>query len=466
MSTNYAIVLDSSTQRHKDENGFLHVNVSHISKETVNPYYGREIIGWENSGLDPEKIYYGYRSGEALEQGASTFNGLPILLDHHLESAEEPQKEHRVGSLGTDAEFVAPYLNNSLIITDAQAIEQIESGERVELSSAYKFEPIFSSGTFNGEPYDFIMTNIRGNHVALVHNGRAGPDVVVADSNIKEKRGLGMNIKKKLSQILTAWDANPEIEHTEVDLGKALLAVNEVEAEEEGLTKEQIGLDEDKDAKIKEIMQTYFANATPEEIKKISDALTDLAYSASEANTDDEDLNSEEGVNDGEGEEAKASDDLSKAMDACGLDAEDPAVQKAFAEGVKYGEHLEKNPEERKKLDSEHESEGMKTAMDAAIVVKTAEYRALNKMRSLQKAANEVRHLAYINDPLAFDSAEEIYKQALRLSKIADPAKHPRKAWRSLCITSNISQPTRMVADSQSKLTGCFSNLQNIRVEG
>ena len=58
------------------------------------------------------------------------------------------------------------------------------------------------------------------------------------------------------------------------------------------------------------------------------------------------------------------SEGMKKAMDRCGLDAESPEESRAFAEGVKYGEELERNPEERRKLDREHESEGMKKAMD------------------------------------------------------------------------------------------------------
>ena len=71
------IALDSATHRRFDENGFLHVSLSHISKEAVNPYYGREIPGWEEAGLDPDKIYQGYRAGAELAKGAETFNGLP-----------------------------------------------------------------------------------------------------------------------------------------------------------------------------------------------------------------------------------------------------------------------------------------------------------------------------------------------------------------------------------------------------
>lgn len=178
------VAFDATSLRRKDENGFLHVAVSHISKETVNPYRGREIPGWPDLGLDPDRIYQGYRSGAALKAGAETFNGLPLLMDHHPDSADNPQKEHRVGSLGTDAAFNAPYLDNSLILTDARAIELVESGLTRELSASYRYEPDFTPGEFQGQAYDFIMTNIRGNHVALVEEGRAGPDVLVADKGM------------------------------------------------------------------------------------------------------------------------------------------------------------------------------------------------------------------------------------------------------------------------------------------
>ena len=66
--------------RHFDENGFMHVDVSNITKETVNPYYGREIPGWQEQGLIPDKIYYGYRPFDEIEKAADTFNNLPLCL--------------------------------------------------------------------------------------------------------------------------------------------------------------------------------------------------------------------------------------------------------------------------------------------------------------------------------------------------------------------------------------------------
>lgn len=379
-------------------NGFLHVSLSHISKETVNPYYGYEIPNAE--GLDPNKIYQGYRSGKALSDGAKTFNGLPILWDHHFEHAESPQKEFRIGSLGTDAKFNAPYLDNSLIFTDARAIKAIENGQKVELSAAYMFDPVFEPGTFEGQPYDFIMTNIRGNHVALVDEGRAGPDVVVADAKPKN-RGMLMKLGKKLKKLLAVMDENPDIEATEVDLGKALLAVNELEAEEAGIEPEAIGLDEDKDAKIKEIIQTYFASASPEEIKKITDTLTDLAYSKA---TGDENVSEDEDIS------TKVEDE----------DTELPTTDEESDEKVS----------DEDKTTSEESNKGI-TAMDAALIVKTAESRAFKKVQDIHKAIQDVRHLAHFHSPHVFDSALSVYKAALRVSGI-NPLDHPKAAWSSL----------------------------------
>jgi hypothetical protein len=68
-------------------------------------------------------------------------------------------------------------------IWDNSAIAGIESGEQRELSASYKYVADMTPGvTPDGEPYDGVMRDIFGNHEALVPDGRAGPDVLVADS--------------------------------------------------------------------------------------------------------------------------------------------------------------------------------------------------------------------------------------------------------------------------------------------
>ena len=177
-----SIIFDAAmSARSIDENGFLHVAASHITKATVNPYYGREIPGWREAGLEPDKVYYGFRAPEELKKSVSTWTGLPLHIEHHIDSAEEPAKLTRVGAIGA-AFWNAPYVDASLTVWDQNAIEAIEDGSFRELSCAYRYEPDFTPGTHEGVAYDFVMRNIRGNHVALVEEGRAGPDVVVADA--------------------------------------------------------------------------------------------------------------------------------------------------------------------------------------------------------------------------------------------------------------------------------------------
>ena len=147
-----------------------------------------------------------------------------------------------------------------------------------------------------------------------------------------------------------AQDDNPDIEKQEVELAQAIIDLHKVDP----VTGEIVDIteDEDKAEEIRKLIGELSAKLDPEDVKKLTDSLSDLAYSKA---TGDEKPEKKEAMD----EEAK------KAMDACGLDAEDPAESRAFAEGVKYGEELERNPDERRKLDREHESEGMKKAMDA-----------------------------------------------------------------------------------------------------
>ena len=347
---NTTLTFDAApSQRETDENGFLHVGASHITKATVNPYYGREIPGWQEAGLDPEAVYYGLRDPEELQASLETWAGLPLHIEHHIDSPEEPQKLTRVGAVGTGAVWNPPYVDAPLTVWDRAAIDAIEDGSFRELSCAYRYDPDFTPGSYEGTPYDFIMRNIRGNHVALVEEGRAGPDVVVADSHpTSTKKGTFMSTFKKWFR--GAQDDNPDIEKQEVELAQAIIDLHKVDP----VTGEIVDIteDEDKAEEIRKLIGELSAKLDPEDVKKLTDSLSDLAYSKA---TGDEKPEKKEAMD----EEAK------KAMDACGLDAEDPAESRAFAEGVKYGEELERNPDERRKLDREHESEGMKKAMDA-----------------------------------------------------------------------------------------------------
>lgn len=409
------IALDESA-RHYDANGYLHVANSHISKETVNPYYGSEIMELgEGLKLDPDKIYYGYRPGAELEKAAATFNGLPLLFEHHFDSAEEPQKEHRVGSLGTDAAFNAPYLDNSLIITDAKAIIAIENGDYKELSSAYRYTPDFTTGEFEAQKYDFIMRDIVGNHVALVQEGRVGRDVAVADSQIKNKgENKGMDKMKEL-------------------IGKLM-----------------------------ELLSGYQV----EDMEPVTEEVIEKTFAGTE---EDEGALIEEQVTDNDPDEHTAMDDLLEAVGSI----EDPELAekiRALLGAVGSDEVTVSNagvPGEGKAQDGKAKKKTV--AMDADAIKKAVE----KSMREKHAAARDCAPLCgEIVDPYAFDSASDIYKKALELVGV-DVSKYAPSAYRGMVDMLKASENRNAfsaASDSSKSKTSVddkyFAGLDNIRILG
>ena len=174
----------------------MHVDRSHISKATVNPYYGREIPGFEALGLVPDRVYRLLRDPVELERAAPTFARLPILSEHVPVTVETPRPDLVVGAIGSDVTFAAPYLDADLCVWDSAAIAGIETDKVRELSCAYRYVPVMEPGEFEGQPYDGRMTEIQGNHLALVEVGRAGSDVVVADRNPFNFKETAMKMSK------------------------------------------------------------------------------------------------------------------------------------------------------------------------------------------------------------------------------------------------------------------------------
>lgn len=194
------LAFDKTSARFKDADGRLHVVETNISKACVSPYLGNEIPGWEELGLQPDKVYHLLRDPKELEKAVATFNHLPLMATHTETDAANHLKKSElvVGATGSNAKFEYPYLRNSLVIWPQEAIDGVEDDSQRELSSGYYYTPDMTPGEFEGEKYDGVMRNIVGNHVALVEEGRAGPDVIVNDST--ERLNMSKDKVKLLSR--------------------------------------------------------------------------------------------------------------------------------------------------------------------------------------------------------------------------------------------------------------------------
>lgn len=199
----HRLAFDASV-RSIDENGHLRVAKTVISKAQVDPYYGREIPGYEQLGLDANRIYNLLRCPVELEKAADSFKGKQLLIKHTPVDSKDPQKELTVGAIGSDVTFEDGKLYADLTAWDDQAISLIESGKMRELSAGYAYDPDMTPGEFQGQAYDGVMRSICGNHVALVERGRIGKDAVISDSLPFEMRFTTMKLKKGAAQLISA----------------------------------------------------------------------------------------------------------------------------------------------------------------------------------------------------------------------------------------------------------------------
>lgn len=109
---------------------------------------------------------------------AVTMGHPPVLLDSGNTNV------HQIGHAGSQVRYNDGFVEVALLITDKEAISQIQRGDAQEVSSGYRvdFDPT-PGVTPSGESYDGVQRNIRINHIAIVKKGRAGSDVrLILDS--------------------------------------------------------------------------------------------------------------------------------------------------------------------------------------------------------------------------------------------------------------------------------------------
>jgi hypothetical protein len=416
------VALDRASVRRVDENGFLHVEMSNISKANVCGYFGQEIPGWRDMGLDPNREYQLYRDPEELTRAAPSFNNLFLLSEHLPVMPEELPKELIIGSTGTDATFEAPYLKNSLVVQDAAYIDAIGAGRQRELSCGYRYRADMSPGvTPEGLQYDGVMRDIIGNHVALVIEGRAGPDVVVGDEVMKLKSRTALMISGALQshiRPLLAADAKVDIAPALADVTSASMAADgapkELAAKIAKLVKPHLAADASLDA---DALAGYIASITP--LAMDEDKIDELAGDEDE-DDDDKTANDE----DPDAKEKGDGDDLCE--------------------------------------DGDDEDDDKKPAMDSATVKKliaAAEQRGAARTAAIEVAKRDV--MPHVGEVIGMDSAEAIYGFALK-SKGVDTKGVPASAFKAMVKMLPTDKP--MATDSrpafgEGKLAKMFPDL-------
>jgi hypothetical protein len=166
----------------RSADGFLKVR-ARAARSGVYDYLGIEVDP-EGKKFKPNDVVKVYRPADEVFDKASlaSFVGKPITNDHPTTpvNASNWRDLARGSIFGVVKD--GDYVGFDLAFMDGATIAAIEDGKR-ELSNGYSCELSIEDGvTSDGTAYQAVQRNIRGNHVALVDQGRAGPECRVADS--------------------------------------------------------------------------------------------------------------------------------------------------------------------------------------------------------------------------------------------------------------------------------------------
>ena len=229
-------MLNQATARQEDYNGWFEVKGNPLSKVGVFPYSGAQI-----GADDPDRIYMVYRPEEELAhpECINSFKLLPWIDEHTLLGSPEdgliaPERKGVEGVIGEDVFYQEGYLRGNIKAFSDRMAKLIDGGKK-ELSCGYRCRYEMTAGIFDGQRYDAIQRDIRGNHLALVDEGRMGKEVAVLDHftfTIDTMEAIMPNAKK------TGADAAEEqqpltLESLAAQVGQIMEFVNALKPKEE-----------------------------------------------------------------------------------------------------------------------------------------------------------------------------------------------------------------------------------------
>ena len=243
----------------------------------------------------------------------ASFEGKPVT-NTHPDVAVGPgnysklAKGH-VQNVRREGDFIVA----DLYINDASLIEEIQSGNKREVSCGYlcNYEP-------DGD--DYKQTHIRGNHVAVVQSGRAGHEVAIKDAAVKaEERTL---MSKFAKSILTAFgvaakDAKEDELEALTDLAVTALDAEPAEPAEEAPEEEKAEPAET-ETEDEMVEKAPKGDDLGSKLDKVIEMLSAVLKKETKDEEPAEETEEEELAEDEEAEESSEVIEEEKTEDACG----------------------------------------------------------------------------------------------------------------------------------------------------
>lgn len=342
----------SPNQLETDE-GFLICRNVPIARTGDQQYLASEL------GLDGDKVVTVHRPEEEVfsEATIASFEGKPVTDDHPSELLDSSNVTiHSKGhaqNIRRGAGEWNDYLVGDLFVQDERLIEEVRNGKR-EVSCGYSVDYVD-----NGDG-TFTQRNIRGNHIAIVEEGRAGHKAAIMDSINKAKADEQPERNTKAMSKNAFWStlfghaaegkSAEEITKMVQDTADALNESTEEKDKEN--TSDKCGTkDEDYSKKLFESIDALNKriDALEARFPKVEEKDSDPIEEALKAMENEEDKTDDQGADknstDVDAEEAVTVP--AENMDAC-KDSMDAATIKAILTAVKPSIAGIKNADERK----------------------------------------------------------------------------------------------------------------------
>lgn len=166
------------------DTGFLTAPVK-LARIGVQHYMGFELglvdRAMEKIGVlrSPEEVFH--------KDSIQSFINLVVTDDHPSDFVTvDNVKDLQKGQV-SEVKRMGEELDGVVTVTDKGQIEKAKDG-KIEVSVGYSNDLKPLKGTYEGVEYEFVQTNIRANHLAIVDAGRCGPACkITLDKNKKEK---------------------------------------------------------------------------------------------------------------------------------------------------------------------------------------------------------------------------------------------------------------------------------------
>lgn len=224
---------------------------------------------------------------------------IPITNGHPAQKivTASTAKELSVGHVGQHIQNDGTFVRAPIAITDQKAINDVRNNGKNQLSLGYTADVIDQKGVYNDQEYDAIQKNIRYNHLAIVHQARAGKEAqikldagdAVQISNSKQEEKVMPNLKVVVIDGIE-YEASPEVINALNKQKKSVETLkNDAQSLKVKLDEATVKLDEAtaKLDALKQENETLKTRDTEQEIIKASGARTKLLSTVKEVFGDD-----------------------------------------------------------------------------------------------------------------------------------------------------------------------------------